>query len=99
MTPSTPDQPVCENKLQDVLKIFVYKHTADGWTKIENVNLNKLYDDSKANPTEQKAKNAGTEYHTYTTAVIPAGENAICPRDICQKPWTISIRGNTIMGY
>lgn len=76
MTPSTPDQPVCENKLQDVLKIFVYKHTADGWTKIENVNLNKLYDDSKANPTGQKAKNAGTEYHTYTTAVIPAGENA-----------------------
>ena len=36
--------PICENKLEKVLKVFVYKQVGETWTKVEDVNLNTAYD-------------------------------------------------------
>lgn len=67
----------CTNGLQQVLKIFIYKQEAGSWKRIENVNLNKLYDDAVADPDGVAEHNTALETaDTYTTAMIPAGEKA-----------------------
>lgn len=67
----------CTNGLQKVLKIFIYKQEAGSWKRIENVNLNKLYDDAVADPDGVAEHNTALETaDIYTTAMIPAGEKA-----------------------
>lgn len=52
--------------LKDVLKIFVYEETDEGWARVTDVNLNEAYDAAKANPdkkvTDESAKEAKDVY-------------------------------------
>ncbi|WP_195984944.1 TasA family protein [Clostridium sp. D33t1_170424_F3] len=67
----------CTNGLQKVLKIFVYKNVDGVWERIDGVNLNKLYDESVADPDKAAADNTKLETENmYTTAMIPAGKDA-----------------------
>ena len=73
MTASQPDSPICENKLEKVLKVFVYKQVGETWTKVEDVNLNTAYDEAKANPDEAASGNTAKETNnTYMTTMLPA---------------------------
>lgn len=67
----------CTNGLQEVLKIFVYKNVDGTWTRIEGVNLNKLYKEAAADPKgEAEHKTELETKNMYTTAMIPAGKDA-----------------------
>ena len=73
VTASEPDSPVCENKLEKVLKVLVYKQVGETWTKVEGVNLNAAYDEVAANPDEIDTDSTVKEENTtYMTAMIPA---------------------------
>ena len=73
MTASKPDSPICENKLEKVLKVFVYKLEDGIWTKVEDVNLNTAYDETAANPDKVESNRAAKETrNTYMTAMLPA---------------------------
>lgn len=67
----------CTNGLQKVLKIFVYKNVDGVWERMEDVNLNKLYDETVADPDKTANDNTALETkNVYTTAMIPAGDDA-----------------------
>lgn len=65
----------CTNGLEKVLKIFIYKNTGTGWERIKDVNLNRSYDNTIADPDALATDNTEPETKTvYTTAMLPAGD-------------------------
>ena len=95
MTASQPDSPICENKLEKVLKVFVYKQVGETWTKVEDVNLNTAYDEAKANPDEAASGNTAKETNnTYMTTMTSGPWHS----DLCDRGLSAGAVDNAYQG-